>query len=198
MRRDEKPRILPAMPDDDDVMTAMKEFGSFLDITPDDFRELYTKAYSRARSRFFEERTAGDIMSHPVLSILPTMTIAQAVHFFDEHNISGAPVGDADGHILGVLSETDIARLVGGTQRPSPMHLLKVVLDKPLDPASLDATVDSIMTRDAICVRQTTSLAAMLDIIRKKDINRLPVVDADNKLLGIVSRTDLLNTLGFF
>ncbi|MBQ7608949.1 MAG: CBS domain-containing protein [Desulfovibrionaceae bacterium] len=198
MRRTEKPRIPPAMPDDSDVMKAMREFGSFLDITPDDFRELYTKAYAEARARFFEERTAAQIMSTPVLSIRPSMTCADAVRFFDEHNISGAPVALEDGQIVGVLSETDIARLVGGTRRPSPMHLLKAVLEKPIEPNALSVPVDTIMTKEAICVQKETSLAAMLDIIHTKAINRLPVIDADKKLVGIVSRTDLLNTLGFF
>ncbi len=75
------------------------------------------------------------------------------------------------------------------------MHLLRSVLRQNFDPACLNVAVESIMTRDVICVDPKTSLSAMLALVNTHDINRLPVTDTGKHLLGLVSRTDLLNIL---
>ncbi len=182
--------------EENDVLAAMREFEGYLDISPDDFREIYTKAYAKARRRLFEGITAKDIMSHPVITIAPTMTAKAAVDFFDEHDITGAPVVDEEARILGILSETDIARIVGGTRRPTPMHVLRAILQQTFSPELLAIPVSHIMTKDAVCIAPETTLAAMLERIHSNNISRLPVVDTAHCLVGLVSRTDLLNTLG--
>ena len=81
----------------------MRDFGSYLDITPEDFRLVYAKAYAIARRRFLKDITAADIMSNPVLTVPADMPLRDAVEFLDEHNISGAPVVNCDGAMAGIL-----------------------------------------------------------------------------------------------
>lgn len=181
--------------DEQDILEAMRDFGAYLDISPDDFRAIYTKAYAIAHTRFLEEICADQVMSSPVLSVAPSMSVRAAIDFLDAQNISGAPVLDGAGQLLGVLSETDIARLAGGSRRPSPMHLLRSVLSQTFDPACLEVAVETIMTREVICVSPQTSLAEMLSLVNSHDINRLPVTEAGKRVVGLVSRTDLLNVL---
>ena len=182
------------MMDEDDILAAMKEFGSYLDISPDDFRAIYAMAYTKVRTRLLEGITARDIMSHPAISVPPDMRLRDAVDFLDEHNISGVPVTN-DKQLVGLLSETDIARIAGGTRRPTPMHLLRVVIKNTFDPSFLDTQVENCMTKNVISVLPNISLSTMITLIQKHDINRLPVTDDKNNLLGLVSRTDILNTL---
>ena len=172
--------------EENDVISAMRDFGSYLDITPEDFRIVYAKAYDIARRRFLGDITASDIMSNPVLTVSADMPLRDAVKFLDEHNISGAPVVNRDGAMTGILSETDIARIAGGTRRPSPMHLLRAVMRRDFA---------HVMTKEVVTSTPATPLSIMIDTMRTRNINRLPVLDSGN-LAGIVSRTDLLNTLG--
>lgn len=182
--------------DDADVMTAMRAFGGYLDITPDDFREIYARAFAIARQRLLSSITAADIMSRPVLTVPSSMHVREAIGFLDEHNISGAPVSDDGISPVGLLSETDIARTAGGTAEPTPMHLLRAVLRQEFDPACLDRYVRDIMTSPAVSVRPSATLADMLALVGTRHINRLPVTNAEGRLVGLVSRTDILNTLG--
>ena len=182
------------MMDENDVLDAIKEFGSYLDISPDDFRAIYAQAYAKARSRLLESIRACDIMSHPVVAMEPTLSVRDAVFFLDDHAITGAPVAE-DKHIVGMLSETDIARLSGDTKRPSPMSILRHILEGEFDPKTLERPVASIMTKDVVTVSRDTSLKTMIGLIQEKNITRLPVTTSQGLLLGLVSRTDILNTL---
>lgn len=181
---------------DSDVLEAMQEFGSYLDISPDDFRAIYTNAYAKARARIFEGIKARDIMSHPVITIPCGTTVRQAVELLDDRNISGVPVVDEADQLVGILSETDIARLSGSTKRASLMHLLRMVLKHTFSPQQLDIPVERIMTRDVVCVPDDISLVPLLTIMQEKNVKRLPVKDSKGHLVGLVSRGDLLTTLG--
>ena len=180
---------------EEDVLEAMRSFGAYLDITPEDFRAVYTSAFGIARRRFLEGVTAANIMSAPVLTMSSAMSLRDAVDFLDEHNISGAPVEDGR-RLVGVLSETDIARAADGAFRPSPMHLLRSVLRENFSPTCLNRTVAEVMTREVITVRPDTSLAEMLAVVKARNINRLPVLNPEGRLAGLVSRPALPNTLG--
>ena len=181
--------------EENDVISAMRDFGSYLDITPEDFRIVYAKAYAIARRRFLEEITAADIMSNPVLTVPADIPLRDAVEFLDEQNISGAPVLNHDGTMAGIISETDIARMAGGTRSPSPMHLLRAVMRNKFDSSCLDAPVSHVMTKEVVTATPAMPLSKMINTMSNRNINRLPVLDSGN-LVGIVSRTDLLNTLG--
>lgn len=181
--------------EENDVISAMRDFGSYLDITPEDFRVVYAKAYAIARRRFLEDITAANIMSNPVLTVPADMPLRDAVVFLDEHNISGAPVVNRDGALAGIVSETDIARIAGGSRRPSPMHLLRAVMRREFDLGCLDEPVAHVMTKEVVSATPTTPLSIMIETMGKRNINRLPVLESGS-LAGIVSRTDLLNTLG--
>ncbi len=181
--------------EENDVISAMRDFGSYLDITPEDFRVVYAKAYAIARRRFLGDITAADIMSNPVLTVPADMSLRDAVEFLDEHNISGAPVVNREGAMAGILSETDIARIAGGTRRPSPMHLLRAVMHREFDLGCLDEPVSHVMTKEVVSATPATPLSIMIDTMGKRNINRLPVLESGS-LAGIVSRTDLLKTMG--
>ena len=75
------------------------------------------------------------------------------------------------------------------------MHLLRAVMRRDFDLGCLDKPVAHVMTKEVVTATPATPLSIMIDTMRTRNINRLPVLDSGN-LAGIVSRTDLLNTLG--
>ncbi len=180
----------------EDVYRGMQEVGSYLDITMQDFRELYEHAYRIARDRILHSVTAADIMRVPVLCVGEGDGVIDVIRFLDEHGISGAPVVDAERRLIGIVSESDVVRLVGGGAATA-MSLLHALLRYGCRPAApLDVAVGAIMTRKCVAASAETPLAELLGLLQRNGINRLPVVDADGRPLGLVSRTDIINAFG--
>lgn len=115
---------------------------------------------------------AKDTMNSNVVSIHPEASIEQAIQKLLDHNVSGMPVIDASGKLVGVISE---------------FQLLEVVYDPNLK----GAEVQGFMTRDVITVDESALLATVASLFIVHRIRRIPVV-RDGKVVGVVSRRDLL------
>jgi CBS domain-containing protein len=114
---------------------------------------------------------ARDIMSRSVVTATPTMKVAQLAALLAEKRISGAPVVDADGSLVAIVTEADIlSRRLG------------------------QETVRSIMTTDVIAVGEYEPLQEIALLLSLKRINRVPVLRA-GRLVGIVSRTDIVRAV---
>ena len=181
----------------EDIYKGMEEIGAYLGVTPRDFQEIYAHAYKIARGRLLSSITAGDIMHVPVLCVTEEQSVRDLVIFLDDHRISGAPVVDADGRLSGVISESDVVRFVGGGETVTVMHLMHTLMRQGcVSGADLEAPVSSIMTRECVSVGEGAPLGDMLELLRTRRINRIPVVDAGMRPVGIVSRTDIINAFG--
>jgi len=145
-------------------------------------------------------------MTRSVVSLSPDMTLAQAAERLAEHGISGAPVVDGSGRVVGLLSESDVLRHLsdiseedlGGLRRAHPMRPL--VLLSALGEKSRgkwagvyrrlrQSRVVDAMTKEVVTARPTDDLERVAALMLDKDINRVPVLEGD-RLVGIVSRAD--------
>ncbi|MGO8740321.1 CBS domain-containing protein [Rhodoblastus sp.] len=141
---------------------------------------------------------ASEIMVSPVKSIGPEATIEEAVELLLSMHVSGAPVVDGDGRLIGVISEADfLHRAELGTTKRRPRWI--EFLLGPGESAeayvmSHGRKVGDIMTREVVSVNVTASLNEIVDLMERRRIKRLPVVSGD-QLVGIISRSDLLRAL---
>jgi CBS domain-containing protein len=141
---------------------------------------------------------AKDIMSARVVSIAPEATVLDAVRLMLEHQISGLPVVDKTGALVGIVTEGDfLRRAETGTQRKRPRWLEFLV-----GPNSLAADyvrshgrkVEEVMTREPVTIGEDASLDEIVRIMERKRVKRLPVVRGQ-EVVGIVSRANLLRAL---
>ncbi|WP_294626482.1 CBS domain-containing protein [uncultured Bilophila sp.] len=184
------------LPTTEDIFRSMKEMEAYVDITMEDFQALYNHAGRLARHRLLFSVTAADVMHSPTLCVRESDPVSHVVAFLERHGISGAPVLDGRGGLAGIVSERDILRLCGDGVE-TPMHLLGVLLRGTCRlPDKLKEAVAAIMTREVRTASPATPLAELVALMRRYGINRLPVLDEAGKTVGIVSRTDLVNTLG--
>jgi CBS domain-containing protein len=140
---------------------------------------------------------AQDVMTTHVITVTPDTTVPDAAKLFVENRISGAPVVDADGHVVGVISEGDLLRRVeigtDGARRTSWLdfftdsNALAYVKSHAL-------RVDDVMTRDVISVDADTPLQEIAALLESHGIKRVPVL-RERKLEGIVSRANLLQAI---
>jgi CBS domain-containing protein len=141
---------------------------------------------------------AANVMTFGAASIRPDAPIEEAAHLMLQHRISGLPVIDERGELVGMVTEGDLLRRQeGGTGQDRP-RWLELVLGsgKSGGPPHLAhlATVADIMSRPAVSVSENTPVHQIVETMQRLGIKRVPVV-SDGKVIGIVSRADLLRGL---
>ena len=143
------------------------------------------------------ELMAKDVMVSEPVCVEPSMTIRQLARILEENEISGAPVVDKEGHVIGVVSKTDLIRRCSeGTRDIPPAYLVEVLSadsgdDEDVIPESL-VCVEDFMTRDAVMVTPNTPVGYLAQLMFEKRIHRVVVVDHDKFPVGIVTSLDLL------
>ena len=186
---------------DKDVLEAMKGLQGYIDITPGDFREVYQAAYALALTRLLNTLTAGSIMSRPVVAVEQGMALVQAAGLLAERQVSGAPVVDTEGEIVGVVSEKDFLKEMGFGAKPSFMQIATHCLhnNSCMIGRLRNRTIGDIMTRPPITGNPEMRIGEISTLFTERSVNRLPIADARNRPVGIVTRTDLaraFHTLG--
>jgi len=141
---------------------------------------------------------AHQIMTRPVFTVLPDATILEAANLMLRRHISGLPVVDAAGKLVGIVSEGDfIRRSEIGTQRKRS-RFLKLILGP--SQAATDfvhehgCKIDEIMTHEPVTISEDTPLETIVTLMEKNKLKRLPVMRGE-KLVGIVSRSNLLQAV---
>ena len=140
---------------------------------------------------------AHDVMTQPVVSIAQDATILEAVGLMLRHRISGLPVMDSTGQLVGIVTEGDFLRRVEiGTQRRRP-RWIEFFIPGRLASEYVHAAgrrVDEIMTADVQTVEEDTPLEDVVRVIEHNRIKRVPVLHK-KKLIGIITRANLLRAL---
>jgi CBS domain-containing protein len=141
---------------------------------------------------------AKDVMTRNVVSIEPGATVLQAVRLMIQRKISGLPVVDAAGNLVGIVTEGDfLRRAETSTERKRPRWLEFIVGPGRMADdyvRSHGRKVEEVMTPDPQTVAEDTPLDEIVRLMEKRQIKRLPVVSG-NRLVGIVSRANLLHAL---
>jgi CBS domain-containing protein len=139
-----------------------------------------------------------DVMTINVISIGADESIANAARLMLQNRISGLPVVDKEGELVGMVTEGDFLRRGElGTQRRRPKWLEFVVGPGKLAEEYVRASgrkVEDVMTHDPWTIREDDSLEAVVEIMERHRIKRLPVTRGD-RMVGIVSRANLMHAL---
>jgi CBS domain-containing protein len=141
---------------------------------------------------------AHQVMTRPVITVTPETTVLEAANTMLQKHISGLPVVDAAGKLVGIVSEGDfIRRSEIGTGRKRG-RFLKFILGP--GKAATDFVhehghkVGEIMTPEPLTVSEDTTLERIVELMEKNNVKRLPVTRGD-KIVGIVSRSNLLQAV---
>lgn len=139
--------------------------------------------------------TVRDVMTTPVFSVTPDAPLKDVAHLLIEHRISGVPVVDAGGAVLGVVSEADFLLKEGGRDAGRRRWFGRFVGESRATTAR-QAKVGAItageaMTSPAATIEADSSTTAAAALMVDRAVNRLPVIE-DGRLIGIVSRADLV------
>jgi CBS domain-containing protein len=139
-----------------------------------------------------------DIMTTPVVSAQPDMTVEQAIRLMLQRHISGLPVMENGGRLVGIVTEGDFLRRgETGTQRHRPRWLQLLIGPGRLAEEytrSHGRKVRDVMTATPLTVVEETPLAQVVALMEKHRVKRLPVMRGE-RVVGIISRANLLHAL---
>jgi CBS domain-containing protein len=141
-----------------------------------------------------------DVMVCEPVCVDPSMTVRQLARIFEENEISGVPVVDTEGHVIGIASKTDlIRRCAEGTPDIPPAYLFEVAFEQNGQDEELilepPVCVEDVMTHDPVSVTPNTPVGDVARLMADKRIHRVVVVDDERFLVGIITSLDLLGVL---
>ncbi len=133
-----------------------------------------------------------DIMTTDPVKVTGNTHLKEAARLMVRHRVSGLPVVDEAGKLIGILSEGDFIRREAGRDRPQGVSLLDAVFGEgELQPVGAE-TVAEIMTRSVVTITPEATVGEAARVMGRRSVKRLPVVDLEGELVGIVSRSDIV------
>lgn len=190
-----KPAPTPAIDlQEKDILEAMRAIPGYLDITPGDFKEVYRLAFAHALERLSREVTAAEIMTTDVVTVTPDTPVAEVAAAMGRRGVSGVPVVDAGQKVVGVISEQDFLTRMGVQDPKNFMSLVaSCLMTKGCVALPIKAALaGDIMSAPAVTVAPDTSVKDIAGLLTRRGINRVAVADQDGRLLGLVSRADIV------
>ena len=128
-----------------------------------------------------EPLCANDVMSRGVKTVLPEHTLREVARLMREENVGIVPVTDARGRLLGVVTDRDlVVRAVSEDQLPSQVRVSDIMSSDDLEVATPDDALSSI-----------------IELMGRKQVRRIPVVERDNRLVGIIAMADIATRAEF-
>jgi CBS domain-containing membrane protein len=157
----------------DDVAAAIARLNQGLDILPEDVVALIRDAEAHALDRRLGQLKVGTVMARDVLTVLPFETVYRVRLIMNQHHVKAVPVVDEERRVVGIVTIYDMFNLQLAN----------------LDPAS------KIMTSPATTIGADEPVAELVALMSDAGLRHIPVVDADGRLAGIVTRSELIAVL---
>lgn len=142
-------------------------------------------------------RPVKEVMSSPAISIMPQESVAQAWRMMVSHQLKALPVVNEDLQVVGIVTDEDLIARAGLQQRLS--------VAKQLDPETIEEEirqlseshqrVEDIMTRPVIITSEDTALSHAVGLMKKHHLKRIPITGKGGKLVGMLSRLDVLRQI---
>ena len=179
---------------DEDIVDAMKHIEGYLDITTEDFKEVYALAHRHAEDRLLGALRAERLMRTAVAPLAPGMMLDEAARALVKSGFKALPVVDDDGRVIGMLTETDFLRRL---KADTFLDLLLKMIDDSCEISHRchETPVREAMTAPAITVRPQAGFREMMAAFRRHTGRGMPVAGEDGRLRGLLLRKDFLEAL---
>ncbi|MBC5794422.1 CBS domain-containing protein [Sphaerospermopsis sp. LEGE 00249] len=147
-------------------------------------------------------KTVAEVMTHNPIMVNPQTPLKEAIQILAEKRISGLPVINDAGKLVGIISETDLMWQETGVTPPAYIMFLDSVIylqnpgayERDLHKA-LGQTVGEVMSKNPLTITPDKSLKEAAKIIQEHKVHRLPVLDITSKVIGILTRGDIIRAM---
>ena len=128
-----------------------------------------------------------DVMTSPAITVDAGTTVKNALRLLDRYRVTSLPVTDAQGQVVGIVSEADLLRDL--VRKDTRAHMLP-----PAQPSDQPRTVGQVMTTLSLAVCADTDLSDAVDLMTSTAVKSLPVLE-QGRVVGVVSRSDVVRVL---
>lgn len=147
-------------------------------------------------------KIVADVMSRDPILVRPQTPLKEAIQILAEKRISGLPVIDDSGKLVGIISETDLMWQETGVTPPAYIMILDSVIylqnpgtyERDLHKA-LGQTVGEVMSKNPVAISPDKSLREAAQLIQNHQVQRLPVLDNGGNVIGILTRGDIIRAM---
>lgn len=147
-------------------------------------------------------KTVAEVMTPTPITVTPEMSLKEAIAILVEHKISGLPVIDREGELVGILSESDLMWQETGVEPPPYIMILDSIIylqnpgryEKEIHKA-LGQTVADVMSDKAITIKGNQPVKKAAQLLHDKQIRRLPVLDEEGNVIGIITQGDIIRAM---
>ena len=186
--------------EDEDIRAALKDMQTYLDITEEDLKRIFQLALEHAKRRLKKRILIKDVMTKNVIAVKKDTKVSELIEILTKNRISGIPVVDEENRVIGIVSEADLLFTTKTGKIRGLREFLKRLIGEEYStlatPLSGDLKVEDIMTSPVITASPDMDIEEAFKILSEKRIKRLPVVDENGKLIGIITRHDLVSAIG--
>ncbi len=142
---------------------------------------------------------ASDIMTRNLITVAPRATLSEAITKMVEGRVSGLPVADLEGRLVGMLTEGDLLRRAELSTEKQRSKWQQFLRGPARSAAEYVAThshhVEDVMTSDVVSVSENAGIDQVVELMEQRHIRRVPVLRGD-VVVGIISRADLIRVIG--
>lgn len=153
------------------------------------------KSRSGLKSAVGVEMLVRDVMTKKVITVLKYENIGHVANILSSKNISGLPVVDKDNKVIGIVTQADVLSMFGVRKENALKDLLRHLLGEQLPERRMGDIVGDIMTSPADTISPLSTVSQAAQKMDERRIRRLPVIDENNELLGIITRADILKAV---
>jgi len=182
-----------------DLSRAIADMDTFIDINQHDLHEIYTRALQQAHSQGFGDLRCADVMSQPALSVQYGTELEDVWQLFERHNIRGVPVVDNFLRVIGIVTVSNFVHLASDNSDsplPEPQSMAERLAQlrqrTPGFESDKAEVAGQIMNSPAITAQHDDRITDKIDLFNEHHIHHLPIVDDDRKLVGMLTREDIM------
>jgi len=176
-----------------DLRDAIKDLKGYVDVTEEGLKTILFLALDYAKKRLERAVPVSQAMTRQAIAVHEDMDIAEALRILVMNCISGLPVINDERRVVGIITELDIITSEFTKDRGLFEDLERSFLKRQ---AKKKVKVKEVMTSPPVTITPEEDIRVAARLLSEKGIKRLPVVDEKGRLVGIISRADIVRAIG--
>jgi CBS domain-containing membrane protein len=180
----------------DDLDAVLKSYGQVLDVSRDDLEDIIVATEMKAYERRFGIITCGDIMSRDAITLEFASELGEAWRLLRHHKLHALPVLNKGRRVVGIVAQgdflkhSDLDNYVSFAER-----LRRFLMNSPDTHSEKPEVVGQIMSSNVVTAKEGTPIVELVPLMSNSGLHHIPVVDGENRFVGMVSQSDLLASL---
>lgn len=180
----------------DDLDAVLKRYGQVLDISRDDLENIIAETEMHAYGRRFGVIDCGTIMSRDVVTLEFATELAEAWSLMRRHQVHALPVLNRARRVIGIVTQNDFLRHSGVDDLRNMSERVRRLIGRTLSTHSdKPEVVGQIMNHPVVTARADTPVAALVPLMADSGMHHIPVLDHEDRFIGIVTQSDLMAAL---